>query len=253
MISICFTYFRSLTLLNLAAALYSVRRQDLSLVKEVVLVDNNTDDTVEAVQDVIDRLYFPVPVLVQSVKHGDPTRTHSWSTNLAVRQATAPWIFMTRADYLLDFGTVRQFAEVAHARSYDHVYNWNGFVTSKGRYLDDGATGCERTSWREDGPGVLSGTTYDHTLIDAGVWMAKRAAFDQANGLDERLTAWGHAQTEFQHRLHQLGVEFVRLDQALFHHMVHGGEKDIDLAHAQLASVGGDLKQMWARNGWSPY
>jgi glycosyltransferase involved in cell wall biosynthesis len=248
MITICFTYFRSLTLANLAAALYSVRRQDLSQVKEIVLVDNNTDDAAESIHNVVDRLEFAVPVLVQSVKHGIPTRTHSWSTNLAIKQATASWVLMTRADYLLDFGLLEKFLAVRHAQPEE----WNGFVTSKGRYLDDGAAGCERMNWRTYGPSILPGTVYDHTLIDAGVWMARRDVVSDVR-LDERLTAWGHAQTDFQHRLYRSGVEFIRLEQALFHHMVHGGEKDIELAHAQLAGIGGDLKDMWTRNGWSPY
>jgi GT2 family glycosyltransferase len=248
-ITVCLTYFRSLSLANLAAALYSVSRQDLSPVREIILVDNNTDDLPETVQETVDRFVFPVPVQVQSVKHGDTTRTHSWSTNLAVRQATAPWIFMTRADYLLDFSILRKFVATRMAQPAD----WDGFITSNGRYLDQGVDGCEASSWRSDGPGVISGAGYSHTSIDAGVWMARRSAFDRIGGLDERLTAWGHAQTDFQHRLYKSGVEFIRIEQALFHHMVHGGEKDIELAHAQLASVGGNLRDMWARNGWSPY
>lgn len=249
MITICLTYFRSLTLANLEAALYSVSRQDLSLVKEIVVVDNNTDDLPESVQEAVDRFCFRIPVLVQSVKHGDKAKTHSWSTNLAVKQATSPWIFMTRADYLLDFGIVRKFVAARLAQPED----WNGFITSNGRYLDDGVTGCEASGWRDHGPYILSGMDYTHTSIDAGVWMARRSTFNGIGGLDERLTAWGHAQTDFQYRLYRSGVEFVRIEQSLFHHMIHGGEKDIELANAQLAGIGGNLREMWARNGWSPY
>ncbi|MES2360045.1 MAG: galactosyltransferase-related protein [Gemmatimonadota bacterium] len=245
MITICFTYFRSLTLANLAASLYSVRRQDLSQVREIVLVDNNTDDQIEAVQDVVDRLEFPVPVLVQSVKHGDPTRTHSWSTNLAIRQATASWIFMTRADYLLDFDVVKRFTEA--------VAQGDSFVTSNGCHLGEGIAECERSDWRQHGP-RFSGITFDYTSIDSGVWMAKKEVIDAVGGLNEGLTLWGHAQTEFQHRLHASGVRFVRIPEVLFWHPAHGGEKDLELANMQLALAGIDLRECWARyHGTSPY
>ena len=238
MITICFTYFKSLTLANLAAALYSVRRQDLSRVKEIVIVDNDTADFAHEIRITADTFAFPVPVRVLSFKHGDPSKTHAWSTNRAVREATTPWVLFTRADYLLDFGLVKKFAQ--------RTPNWNGFITSNGCHLGIGVNECELTDWRQTGP-KFTGVEFDYTVVDAGVWMARRDAIVAIGGLDERLTAWGHAQTDFQHRLHMSGVEFVRIPEVLFWHPAHGGEKNIDVAHAQLAGVGGDLKAMWAR------
>jgi GT2 family glycosyltransferase len=84
--------------------------------------------------------------------------------------------------------------------------------------------------------------------------MARRGTYDRIGGFDERLSAWGHAQTEFQYRMHRGGVEFVRLPETLFYHPGHGGDKDMGLANQQLAEVGTDLKVMWARyHGESPY
>lgn len=116
MITICCTYFRSLTLANLEAALYSVRRQDFSQVEEVVVLDNNTDDPAGAIEAVIDAQQFPVRVRFLSCKHEDLSRTQSWSTNVAVREARTPWVFCTRADYLLDFSTVEWFVKQLWSR-----------------------------------------------------------------------------------------------------------------------------------------
>jgi len=243
MITICFTYFRSLTLENLQAALYSVRRQDLSRVVEIIVVDNNTDDAVGRIQEVIDRLDFPVPVTLSSDKHGDLTKTHAWSTNRAVRQARTPWVFFTRADYLLDFSVVQRCADVVDARP----AAWDGFVTSRGCHLSMSVADCERSSWRVAGPGLFRGAMFDYTCIDAGVWMARRETCDRVGGVDETLTAWGHAQTHFQWKLHQAGVVCERLPEVLFFHPYHAAARNLDVAQQQLQAQGIDLQALWAR------
>ncbi len=244
MITICLTYFKSLTLANLAAALHSVWRQDLSLIDEIIILDNDSWDTLEAIQQEIDKFDFPVPVRLLSYKHGDSARTHSWSTNEAVRHVDTPWVLFTRADYLLAFDAVERFAQA--------VGNDNQFIV--GGYWDVTIDihSCEQYPWRSEGPQVLRpfGREYDHVLIDAGVWMTRRETFDKVGGLDEALTAWGHAQTHFQHKLFCAGVEFVRIPFILFYHPVHGyvAPKDIGLSHAQLRAVTGlDIKECWAR------
>lgn len=250
MITICFTYFRSLTLSNLESALYSVRQQDLSNVRELIVVDNNSTDMAEDIRDVMERLNFPMRVGLWSEKHGDSTRTHSWSTNKAVKLASTPLIFFTRADYLLDSDILAQFWRVAQHEP------WNKFVTSNGRHLHVPIDVCDPVL-RTRGFSALNelpGTEFDYTLIDTGVWLARREAFEAIGGLNEQMTAWGHAQTEFQHRLWKSGVEFVRIPKVMFQHPHHGGAKDIDVAHAQLALQGADLKEMWSRyHGVSPY
>lgn len=242
MITICFVYFRGLTLAHLEAALYTISRQrDFASVRELFVVDNNTNDDPVAILAIINQLAFPFPVTLRSYKHGDVTKTHSWSTNVAVREARTPWVFFCRADYLLDFDVLDRFWSVVCERP----GGWDGFVTSKGAYV--GTLPECGMAWRDSGPQVLRGTTYDHTMIDAGVWMARRESFDRVGGLNEHLTAWGHAQTHFQWKLHQAGVEFQRVDDVLFFHPDHGGEKDIVLANQQLAAQGVNLQEMWAR------
>lgn len=245
MITICMTYFKSLTLSNLAAALWSIRRQDLSLVDMIVIVDNDTEDSAESIAEMVNAFkVWPVPVKLVSHKHSDANKTHAWSTNEAVSHATAPWVLFTRADYLLDFDIVTKFHNEACG---------NRFVTSNGSHLQVTVDEVETTQWRQVGPASLGGSVFDYTIVDAGVWMARRDTV-RAIQMHEGLTAWGHAQTEFQYRLYRAGVEFVRIPEVLFVHPFHGGPRDIDLAHKQLSAVGVDLKTMWSRyEGVNPY
>lgn len=251
MIAICFTYFRSLGLDNLRAALYSVRWQDLSKVVEIVVVDNNTDDTESSIQAMVSSFHFPVPVRVLSAKHGNPVLTHSWSMNLAIRQSSAPWVFYTRADYLLDPRLLWKLLASQRVSEAD-------FVTSDGYHLNLEIQWCDQfTTWRTDGPSTLlhlSGSVIDYGVIDSGVALLKRSAFDLVGGLDETLTAWGHSQTDFQYRLSTAGVSFDRVSEVLFYHPQHAAERDIALAHEQLRAKGVEPRDMWKRHlGEQPY
>ena len=250
MISVCLTYFKSLALANLRASLYSLWRQDLSRVNSIVVFDNDTPDEARLIDDAIAELKWPVPVDLISIKHGDSTRTHAWSTNRVVEASEGPWIFFTRADYLLTFDALTKFAAVIDARE----PGWDGFVTSYGCHMQDYIETVEQTNWRAIGPGHLQGKHYDYSYVDAGVWLLPRASFLLAGGLEERLSAWGHAQTEFQHRLYLRGTEFVCVDETLHYHHKHEAERDIDAAHRQLESLGVSPTDMWARyHGEKPY
>jgi GT2 family glycosyltransferase len=250
MITICLTYFRSLTLANLSAALYSIRRQDFSRVAAIVVIDNATDDPRDAIDGMVAEQDFTVPVVVRSFKHGDQSRTHAWSTNAAVREAATPWVFFTRADYLLDFSAVAKFAAIVDAQP----AGWSGFVTSNGRHMHCDVAACEGMGWRTTGAGVLGGIDFEYTCIDAGVWMARRDVFDRVGGLNERLSSWGHAQTLFQYKLHAAGAECIRIRETLFFHPAHAAERDLTEAHRQLAAEGVDVRDLWSRHdGAKPY
>lgn len=249
-ISVCFTHFKTLTLANLDAALYSVRQQDLSRVAEIAVFDNDSSDDWGEIQAVIDRQRFFVPARLLSVKHGDATRAQAWSTNQTVRRASFSWIFYTRSDYLLDASMLTKFIAVIDSKPPD----WDGFIVSHGRHLHQNIEQCEAIQWRVHGLHVLPGVDYDYTEVDSGVWMARRETFERVGGFDERLAAWGHAQTEWQYRMHKAGVEFVRIPEVLFYHPQHAAPRDIEVAHQQLRERGLDLHEMWARyHGRSPY
>lgn len=255
MVTVCCTYFPPLTLAHLQAALYSVRQQCLSRVQCVLVMANNTPDPPQALDALITDLAFPIPVHLLMSHHGDPAKTHAWSTNQAIYAATTPWILMTRADYLLDLTLIARFLDVVD----QHPDSWNGFVTGHVYHLRhaDLAACDEQTQWRQHGARVLRalrGSEGDYTCIDAGVWLARRDACLRVGGLDEALTVWGHAQTLFQYRLHQSGTECVRLPDVLFVHPKHAGVRPLALAHQQLRDRGVQLPDLWARyHGGSPY
>lgn len=252
MATVCFTYFKSLGPANLGAALYALRQQNFSRVESIIVVDNDTDDGIDTIQAVVDALRFPVPVRVLSFKHGDPARTHAWSTNVAVAAARSPWIIFTRADYLLHFQAVDKFFDVLAGWQLCEL-----FITGNVYHLNVDVAACDKVAWRYAGPQVLRvlpGKEEDYTHIDAGVWMTSKAMFDRVGGLDERLSAWGHAQTHFQHKLYEAGARFVRIPEVLFYHPQHAASRDINLAHRQLAEQGINLRQMWERyEGTKPY
>lgn len=249
-LTICCPYFKSLGLPNLDAALYSVRQQDLARVAELIVVDNDTPDPVAAIQAVVDAHAWPMPTRVRSIKHGDPTRTHAWSSNVAIGAVTTPWLLMTRADYLLDPTCLQQALAIVEALPDD----WDGFVTSHGCHVTGDLESCEATAWRRRGPRVLRGVRFTYTAIDTGVFLVRRSAWARVGGLDESFTAWGHAQTDFQARLHATGTQFVVIPQTLFWHPAHAAPRDLALAHAQLRAKGLEPRALWARyEGVSPY
>jgi hypothetical protein len=243
-ITICMTYFKSLTLDNLAVALASVRQQDLSRVAKLVLVDNDTADTPESISAGVNALNFPMPVKLQSYKHGYATLTHAWSTNAAVQEVDTPFIFFTRADYVLEPSLLAKLTPVVTGKA-------PCFATSHGSHLPYGVEEYQKRGWQQ---AVADGSPFDYTAIDAGVWMLPAYAFRLVGGLDQMLTAWGHAQTEFQHRLHLRGIIFSVVPEVLFVHPWHAAPRDIVVAHAQLTANGIDVRDMWKRyHGASPY
>jgi len=251
--AICFIYFKSLTLVNLAASLYALRQQDFSQVQEVIVLDNNTLDTWENIHGAIDEQAFPVPVRLLSYKHGDESKTHAWSSNAVIREVSTPWLLFTRADYILDFNLVSKMA-VARA---ENPPGWDGFIVPNGYHLAEDVFSCEGTTWRRDGAGVLrgqAGVEYDYGVVDSGVWMGRRDSWERVGGLDEALVAWGHAQTCFQFKLYEAGVMFHHVPEVLTYHPRHEAERDLELAHQQVKDLGFDMRQMWARYpGTRPY
>lgn len=246
-VTVCLTYFKSLELDNLRAALYSLRKQAFrDSWRELVVVDNDTKDTQPEIAACINELAFDIPTRLLSYKHGDDSRTHSWSTNMAVRATSTNWVFYTRADYVLDFGFVARCQSQVATRH----KGWDGFVTGDCYQLHVPVQRCEQTAWRHNGPHQLRelpGVVAAHTAIDTGVWMTTRAAFEKVGGLEETLTAWGHAQTHFQWKLHRAGTETHRFAEVLYYHPHHGGPRDLSVATAQLAQHGIDIKDLWKR------
>jgi hypothetical protein len=125
-ITVGFIFFRTLRLEHLDAAWYSLSRQDFRGVSQIVFLDNNTPFSQDEITEVLDRYHMPVPVVTYFEKHGDDTRTQSWSCNYIGRTADTRWLFLTRADFLLDDDCLAQFKAQRDA----HAQGWRGFVTS---------------------------------------------------------------------------------------------------------------------------
>jgi len=187
-VTVTLTYFKSLTLDHLRASLHSLRKQAfLDRVQELVVVDNDTADTQPEIAAVINETQFPIPTRLLSFKHGDASRTHSWSANAAFREGRTNWTFFTRADYLLDPGMIVRCLQQAAAR---HP-GWDGFVTGDCYWLHTDIAAVEATAWRREGAGVLihlPGAVAAHSIIDTGVWMTTHAAPKAWNERSERWT-----------------------------------------------------------------
>lgn len=253
-VTACLTYFRSLTLDNLRASLYSLRKQSaIEQLAEVVVVDNSTDDSQPEIAAVLNEAAFPIPTRLLSFKHGDKTKTHSWSSNVAIREAKTPWVFFTRADYILDPALLARSMQLAASRG----HGWDGLVTGDCYWLHVGVNSADVTAWRTAGARVLRdlpGAVASHTEVDTGVYLARRSAFDRVGGLDENLTAWGHAQTHFQWKLRESGTEICRIPEVLYYHPQHGAERDLALANEQLRAQGVEIKDLWSGySGKHPY
>lgn len=253
-VTVCMTYFQSLSVDNLYASLQSLRGlENLEEIREILLLDNNTGTPEALLQTMVDELRFPISVRLLQFVHGDSERTHAWSTNMVVNYAVSDWIFFTRADYMLDTGILRKFLGVISDRSED----WNGFLSGYVYHLHVDVGRVQQMPWREHGIQqlrMLPGNEDRYMSIDAGVWMLRRSAFFGVGGLEERLSAWGHAQTHFQWKLYATGTEFVIIPEVLFYHPLHAAPRDITVAHEQLAAIGVDIRQMWSRyEGGSPY
>lgn len=247
MIDIAFIFFRTLQLEHLDAAWYTLCRQDFTDVGRVHFIDNNTEYDIGAIIDVLHRHRPRVPVSMHMQKHGDLTRTQSWSCNFAGQKATADWLFLTRADFLLDDDCLARFKAERDARG----EAWRGFVTSWCHQMGYDASlsntdalaphSLPDAAWRTDPKGTkgLVGTVpacyFQATDKDAGVWLLKRELMAEAGGLNERMVSWGYQQQAFQRALGRIGTEITQIPEYLFHHQHHWAPRDFAQAAAESA------------------
>lgn len=260
---VAFVYFNTLSLDHLDAAWYALSKQRFEGVTAVRFLDNNTPDDKNAIAKVLLRYKMPVPVHIESCKHGDPTRTQSWSVNTSVRSVTTPLVFFTRADYILDFDCLQAF----RWEWMQHHPDWRGFVTSYAYHMAYDARGDQRTigfrdieqhDWRTLGAYILrhavNGWDVTSSDTDAGVWLMRRADWEAVGGENEGLVAWGLQQTVFQQALHDAGVEIAQIPAYLFFHQHHGGTfRDYDRALAELEAHWGPRDRLRTFRDLTPF
>lgn len=246
-IDIALVYFRTCYLAHLDAALYSLAQQDLHDVARILVLDNNTPDAASAIDRVVfERLReVTCPIDVHHSKHGDPTRTQSWSVNWALRCVDAAWLFFTRADFLLAPECLAAFREVRD----DHPPDWRGFVTSWCYQMgyDNQLSNTDALApyslpdapWRTHPEGATSligqvpAHLFQSTQLDAGVWLTRPADLRAIGGLNEAMTSWGFQQQEAQRGLRRTGVEIVNLREYFYMHQHHYGDRNFQRAHEE--------------------
>lgn len=247
LIDICFVHFRSLNLTHLDAAWYSLSRQGFDGVRSVQFLDNNTDDSEEDIREILSCYPIPVPVTMEFAKHGDTTRTQSWSVNHVCRDmAIGPSIFFTRSDYILAFDCLQRFRAYIGSCPGQQVFVsgwcWQMAYDRDAQNIDANID-IEKYNWRHHGMSALLEHPYafrfHETHLDAGVWMTKREYLETAGWMNEKLISWGYQQSTFQRALDRCNVRCVALQDYLFAHQHHYAVRNFDQAAAEYHQHGG--------------
>lgn len=259
--TLALVHFRAVDLRYLEMALYSViwQRGLATHVHEIMILDNDTEESSEALATIVGwaLLVSPVPIRVVRLKHGEEAkRCQSWSVNECFRQMRPQsgddWLLFTRSDYLLDQTLLEKFAHQQKPGA------WPRFITSyayhmafdeRGDQRVEGMRDIEPTCWRWQGTQVLleqvNGWKVDSSDKDAGVWLTRKRHWEEVGGLNEKLVSWGLQQTVFQQALAAKGVEMVQIPEYLFFHQHHGGTfRDYDRAIAELEQHWGPREQL---------
>jgi hypothetical protein len=225
-------------------------------------MDNDTDDDPDAIRAVLDR-YRPAdcpPITLAIDKHRDETRRgQSYSVNrvmgdVLVRMA-APWVFFTRADYILHKDAVRAFWSAAQAASMPRVfvtsYAYHHALDERADQRIEGFRDIEQHGWRthEQSTDVLlqavNGWRVDSSDKDAGVWLTRRDLWREVGGLNEQMVSWGLQQTVFQQALAEAGTRMLQLPRFYFHHQHHGGHfRSYDKAIEELEAHWGPRENL---------
>lgn len=249
-VTVAFVHFRTTTLDHLDAAWFSLSRQtSWADVREVIVLDNNTADDPAEIAAVLARYPVPVPVNLVVEKHGDATRTHSWSVNACLRRVSTRYVFFTRGDFLLDPTCLSRFRE-EQANKLATNSQWEGMITSWCHQMgyDTALSNTDALAphsyrdapWRqhEDGPRTLVGHVpachFHDADKDAGVWLTSRALWEVSGGLNERMSSWGFQQQVWQRRLLRHGAEIIQIPEYLFHHQHHAAPRDFATAAREL-------------------
>ena len=230
MLTVIFIYFRTLTLDHLDAAWFSLSQQDLTSVEEIIVLDNNTDDAPDAIRDRLDHYPVSVPVRVVSEKHGDPRRTHCWSSNRAFELSTTDNLFVTRADFLLNPDCLARFraAQVREAAmfttSWCHQMGCDASLSNTDVLADHSKPDA---GWRTDPRGAASlvgavpANHFHATDVDAGVYLTYQSVWVVVGRFNESMVGWGVNQQDWQRRIARHRLHLTVIPDYLFHHQHH--------------------------------
>ena len=249
-LSICFVHFRSLNLTHLDAAWYSLSKQDLTGVNGIWFLDNNSDDDPMEISKVLWRYgqFWKTGTLhTEYNKHGDPTKTQSWSVNQVCQAAAGPEIFFTRSDYILAFDCLARMREEARniPRAFVSGWCWQMAYDREARNIDANVD-IEQYGWRERGmPALLEhpyAFRFHETDQDAGVWFTNKQYLADAGWMNEGMVSWGYQQSTFQRALRrEAGVQCVAVQDYLFAHQHHYAVRDFEKAQREYREHGGGV------------
>lgn len=238
LIDVCFVHFRTLNLIHLEAAWYSLSRQGFDGVRQVNFLDNNTPESEEEIRAVLNKHKMPVPVVMEFAKHGDPDKTQSWSVNHVCRDmAQTSLVFFTRSDYILSFDCLQRFRAKVYAHPLDKMFVsgwcWQMAYDREAKNIDANVD-IEQYDWRHHGLKALLEHPYafrfHETNQDAGVWMTRREYMEDAGWMNEKLVSWGFQQSTFQRVMDRAGVRCVALPEYMFAHQHHYADRNFDRA-----------------------
>jgi glycosyltransferase involved in cell wall biosynthesis len=250
--TICFVFFKGLNLTHLDAALYSLSKQDMSRVNDIHFLNNDTEFTPEQVEEVAHRYFNSEQIGFSHIyHHGDPNKTHSWSVNTVVKIAQGPFIFFTRADYILAFDCLERLRAQADSmldialKPFVSGWCWQMAYDREARNIEANVD-LEQYNWRELGmPGLLNhpyAFRFHETDQDAGVWLTSKEYIQQVGGMNEKMSSWGYQQSTFQRVLrNHLNVTCFAIPDYLFAHQHHYVPRDFEKAQREYNEFGGGV------------
>lgn len=242
-ISLGLIHFKTCSVDNLRLALRSVASQDLSRVAHLMVYNNDSGISLESIAILLDEEFNHRRfVAIAHDTHGDPTKTHPYSVNRAFATLPGPGIFITRSDYILSPDAIPMAIEEAERMQAEGL---KPFVTGL----------CYQSAYDRDERAypdygdisgksfeellALPGHTFGETDQDAGVFLTLKEYW-RLCPLNEKLSAWGYAQSTWQRQLvNEVGVSMRALQRVLFFHQQHGEwDRDHGLARAQYNQFG---------------
>jgi len=238
MLSIVFTFYRTLTLEDLERATYSLVHQERlhELADEIVFVDNNTLYEPVEILEVTEPYFRSFPVRYHFEKHGDSDKRHSWSANYGIRAARNERVFFTRADYILMEDCLWKMAEAAgEGLNFVSGWCWQMGYDQQAQSTETPPP-YEAYAWRTNVRWLLQypyAFKFHQTHEDAGVFATCKEAMEKGGWYDEAMINFGYQQSTLQRRMRQAGVKMWALQEYLFCHQHHEANRDFRLAQEE--------------------
>lgn len=239
-LSIVFTFYKTLDLDHLERAMYSLSRQTaLCRASELVFVDNNTEYSEAEIKAVVESHFQEPFVKYHFCKHGNDDRRHSWSANYGIRAATNDLFFFTRADYILMEDALEQMVDEWAKRKPALVSGWRFHMGAApagcvpGTPIDEPA--YESYGWREDARFLLQGrrASFYNSHQDAGVFVTTRTAIALGGWYDEAMIGFGYQQSTLQRHMWREDIAMIVVPEFLYLHQFHEAERDFTKAHEE--------------------